>query len=943
MRNNFMPPPAIHLASYAELAARVATRLAEGRASAGALAPWAEDVIVASSGVGETIAARLLEQIPAGVAGLQLQPLDALARRIVNAAGEYPRVASEAERRLAMRTAVRSLDDPIFETRGAAAMLERTYRDVRDSGVTTEEFANRTRRAASLRNRDRNRLLLRAFHDYDRLIHLLGAIDPADLLGRAAALVRAGSAIKPQLLAGFYDMTGAQLGLIHALREVEKLPAVFIPVDPDEPEAYAYALPFLDCGGLVRPSALGPRPSETTVTEYRTREDEIRGACVEIASLLASGTPASEVGIVARGLEPYDAHLFERFARACGFAVSTPVAMPLTAHRIGRGVMLLLRLRERDFPRSDVLELVRSGLKTETRINADKADVETRRAQIAGGSSAALRTRSSNSFVIGDYVALVAELEKLTERIDASFLTRAADAFRIENEIDLAAAEAIDVIADLFTRAETWNRPQDTQAMIDQLEQIDLNQQPTTNNQQPAVWSGDVMRFRGRTFAHLFAVRTQEGTIPQRRNEDPLLPDSDRRALEIREIGNGRDEERLLFALVRAGARNVRFSYAASDGFGKPLRKSTFLRGIGPRPSALGPWVSEGRGPRAEGRQVQLLQRAGTRSVFDGYLSSEIVREHARRVLQSIAPTQLEDFGECPQKFLIKHLLGARDLEDPEREVQINRRDKGILDHKILERFYRAIPPEEMESALEMLPRLDQLVDEEFDALEERAPAANTNMRAIERRATKRILREFVAADLEDLIANGLFPKQFEYRFGAKHRVPPDHPDPFILETRGVPLRVEGTIDRIDAGIGKFRIIDYKSGKAGRHKDLSEKIDRGVRLQLALYAMAVAEFFGAEPAVVSGAIKPIAGSDADLRKYSFSLADHHARLRETLGIFVDAILRGAFPAFPNWSDEEFNSCKYCPVNHSCRTKHDAEERRAVLRYGEPRTLLEEPS
>jgi hypothetical protein len=62
---------------------------------------------------------------------------------------------------------------------------------------------------------------------------------------------------------------------------------------------------------------------------------------------------------------------------------------------------------------------------------------------------------------------------------------------------------------------------------------------------------------------------------------------------------------------------------------------------------------------------------------------------------------------------------------------------------------------------------------------------------------------------------------------------------------------------------------------------------------------------------------------------------------ETLSIFVRAILGGVFPAFPNERDEDFNSCKYCPVNHSCRIKHDADQRYAVQQHKDPRTLLQD--
>jgi RecB family exonuclease len=152
-------------------------------------------------------------------------------------------------------------------------------------------------------------------------------------------------------------------------------------------------------------------------------------------------------------------------------------------------------------------------------------------------------------------------------------------------------------------------------------------------------------------------------------------------------------------------------------------------------------------------------------------------------------------------------------------------------------------------------------------------------------------------------------------------------------------LRIDGTIDRIDARPDGYRIIDYKGGKATRHKDLGGKIDRGVRLQLALYAMAVSQFFDADAASVGGAIKPLVTSETNARKFAFALAEKETALRETLDLFVASILNGVFPAFPADDDADFNACKYCPVNHSCRTRHDFAEKYLITRHGEPRTLL----
>ncbi|MGH9423164.1 MAG: RecB family exonuclease, partial [Thermoanaerobaculia bacterium] len=371
---------------------------------------------------------------------------------------------------------------------------------------------------------------------------------------------------------------------------------------------------------------------------------------------------------------------------------------------------------------------------------------------------------------------------------------------------------------------------------------------------------------------------------------------------------------------------------------------------------------------------LQLLAKSGTKSVFDGYLFAENDNQSLRTkfasVITAVSPTQLEDFGECPQKFLFKHILGVRDIDDPEHELQLNARDKGKLDHSILEKLYRGLNDDDFNRAAAALPqldavigeRIDALVDESFAALASNIPPFNPTMREIERTATKRILREFVANDLADLETTGFRPKHFEYRFGkTRHSAIPDHPESFVIEIgsreSGVgdrsnvvsisdprppthaSLRVDGTIDRIDVRPDGYRIIDYKGGKATRHVNLGPKIDRGVRLQLALYAMAVSQFFDADAASVSGAIKPLVVSETPARKFAFELAEKEGALRETLNIFVASILGGVFPAFPADDDADFNACKYCPVRHSCRTRHDFVEKYLVTRNGEPRTLL----
>jgi RecB family exonuclease len=894
----------LKFARYRDIAKGVATLLSQSRAEvADPLAPWPFEVIVASGGVADAITREL-----GATAGLQLQTLEELARRIVR-----QRVATDGERRLAIRTAARSVDDPLMSARGIATMLDRSYRDMRDSGVTLGSLPRRPTKTAWL--------------EYERLIASLGAIDPADLLALAARDV---SGVKPQIVAAFYDMTGAQWGLVSALAEAGKVVEFLCPTTPHP--AFGHLLP-----------ASGAKASEEHLPQWQLREYErndveIRETCSAIAELIETGTPAREIGIVTRALEDYDLHLFHRYAT---FPLSRAESTPLLAHRLGRAIASLLRIRERGFPRGEVLELVRDGIGFETRINVDAADRETRVKRIAGGTSEELKaTRRKTSREIDDYIALVAEVEGIapegTKRGSewSTWLSNMASRFRVEAPVDLAAAERVDVIADLFRRADAMRTTFDASAVLDALENESIEGKGAAN----AVWIGDVMKFRGRTFQHTFAVRMQDDSFPQRRTEDPLLPDSERRNFGIREIGDGRDEERILFQLLFDGTSDkITFTFSSSDGFGKVLRpsqllknfvieqrvdeKAALLKNFSFRLLVVGCQLSDNRQPTTDNlRQLQLLARSATNREFDGFITDPALLESFASAHPS--PTQLEDFGECPQKFLFKHLLGASDVDDPERELQIHHREKGSIDHRILESFYRSLTESDYadaESALphvprELIARLDRAIDTEFDRMESEAPPFNHNIRAIERRATKRILRDFVARDLTDIFESGFRPQQFEYKFER------------------------GRIDRIDSDGLRIRVIDYKSGKALRHVNLADKIDRGVRLQLAVYANAIAEAFGTDPANVIGAIKPLVAGEAKPQSFAFNLGEKQAGLIETLAIFSRAIAHGRFPAFPN--EKDFNSCKYCPVNHSCRTKHDAEEKYAVSQLHDPRTLLQ---
>src|SRR5205823_1315254 len=114
---------------------------------------------------------------------------------------------------------------------------------------------------------------------------------------RAAVLIESGRASIPkQVVAGFYDMTGAQLRLLHALESAGKISAIFVPVG--EGDAYAFASRFLTELPATTKAAAEPPHSEKN--QYENKESELRAVCRSIRDLIDAGTTADRIGITTR-------------------------------------------------------------------------------------------------------------------------------------------------------------------------------------------------------------------------------------------------------------------------------------------------------------------------------------------------------------------------------------------------------------------------------------------------------------------------------------------------------------------------------------------------------------------------------------------------------------------------------------------------------------------
>jgi RecB family exonuclease len=215
----------------------------------------------------------------------------------------------------------------------------------------------------------------------------------------------------------------------------------------------------------------------------------------------------------------------------------------------------------------------------------------------------------------------------------------------------------------------------------------------------------------------------------------------------------------------------------------------------------------------------------------------------------TFSATELERFADCSSAWLVERVIDPKTIDAQPDAIL-----RGSVVHTTLHRFYAALPREldaervteaNLEGALELVRRC---LDE---ALESGVRIDLTPIQAAE-------LRQTLVADLEGFVRDEarspveFVPRRLEVGFGSDRAAPE-------LQ-RGLPLAdgiwLSGKIDRIDVDPFSARGIvqDYKSGKSAHS---ARAIERELRLQIPLYALALRDLVGIEP--LGGVYRALAG------------------------------------------------------------------------------------
>jgi DNA helicase-2/ATP-dependent DNA helicase PcrA len=313
---------------------------------------------------------------------------------------------------------------------------------------------------------------------------------------------------------------------------------------------------------------------------------------------------------------------------------------------------------------------------------------------------------------------------------------------------------------------------------------------------------------KGLEFEHVFVLRMNASSFPTSfRARLFEFPDALRKSViaqgDNRVVHN--EEERRLFYVAMTRARES-LVICTRPGKNKRARPVSFVGDLLDDADSA-PYRREVRVPPPHPAEatVELAAAAQPAIGLHGWMLSP---PSVRMGSISLSATAVEMYEKCPLKFKLN-----RDWNIPGPPAAALEYGKAM--HSVLKDYYDALAagrPRTIEEAVEMFRRL--MAERYFD---------DAHQRDLYRRQGEEQLPVFLAARAQD--------------------PPPDVTATewsFDLKIGGIQVR--GRIDRMDRVDGGVAVIDYKTGKAQKQKDADDS------LQLSLYALAVKEKFGHEPA-----------------------------------------------------------------------------------------------
>ena len=304
---------------------------------------------------------------------------------------------------------------------------------------------------------------------------------------------------------------------------------------------------------------------------------------------------------------------------------------------------------------------------------------------------------------------------------------------------------------------------------------------------------------------------------------------------------------------------------------------------------------------------------------FNAYLNPSFVTK------TTYSSSQLSKYGTCPKQYFLSRILGLSVEDYLENEFQMMPKDKGIIVHGILIKFFSTLKqkngiPLKKENRTKMQELLAEITHQTCSQTKKWGSYGITNLWNLDESEITTNLMEYVDREIQE--ASNWIPYSFEFRFGMK-KFRDEEDDvrstefPLKLSLVNKELRFKGKVDRIDISPDqtRMRITDYKTGSLMERK--SWGFDKGSQLQIPLYMLLADQFFPSLSLqeVIGKLVSIQAISKFDERNVTRSeILTKIDELYEHFEMINEGINSGQF--FPNPGNNGEN-CTYCDFKGIC--------------------------
>jgi ATP-dependent helicase/nuclease subunit B len=835
--------------------------------------------------------------------------------------------------------------------RGLSSAMRSSIKDLADAGVDAAAVLEQYREGLFGEDADLGRLL-ELYEAYEKATGSLGVLPGSSLVKLAAEAAPESEwlrSFRAVLYYGFYDLTGLQADFFESVAKHHPS-TLFYPYRRKD-VSFAFADRFFESrlhfGGAPVPAPAAPRPAPKLEAFHASgASDELWKTAKLILKLHEEeGVPFSEIGIVARTLDPYRPFLRSTLDEH-GIPFHTTAEEPLLRWPAAKHALSLLTWADRDYPAVAMLDVLGSPA---CRRRSDgwkhlisRLGIHEGWLQWEGKLESWAAEGDDEIAPKADAVALLEHVRSLKRKLTgpgepgwAAFSDRARRL--LGEELDLSGEEpsvreGIESIFERLAAFEPLGNPTWDEFLETLEEAFRRAKVPIAPRPNLGVRVLDAMAARGESFRALFVLGLKEKLFPRLIREDPFLRDRHRAALRdhagywISTKLGGYDEEKLLFRLLVDAASDRLFTlYARSDEKGKVQTPSIYLlellrdRGAAAasvplRPAAKldsesgrltaketslhlalrGADASElyeklgwpGPAYRQALRAAEAVSGFGVPGPYDGLTGPSPVID--RKLARGLAATAVEDFATCPFKFYAKHVLGIDEPEEARERKSVGTDVRGRIYHRFLERYYQDPGPE-----------FRRIADETFADFGWRSLGVYPLLWRSLREEMEGHLEAFLKRDGESLRASGMKPEKFEFKLEGP--------------VAGLDVPIRGRADRIDVGPKGFRVVDYKTSLPS--VKLRTRLMKSQALQLAFYLELAAPGLGLPPAGAAlAAIEEEREDELDAGEWAAVRATVLRNVAAMLGLARS----GEFFIYPS---NPMGHCSWCAYSSACRKTH----------------------